>query len=205
MISPEIYGKNILNAFLNTKNLDSIYVDDPLYIGKIDPYKRNRVIFGLDVYIGLLTKMPTATDPTWAEPTAPEYQRFKLSRKSTTTNEPILSSHITEEAIPITTTITNVDGDGTEEVTDYVYAAYVRNDDNIIFPEVSSDVSQWGGNDGSETGLIVGFGLFSAKKDGQPFFWGEVKPDGDGDETGVEIRQNEVPIIRVGGFKVTMT
>lgn len=206
MISPEIYGKDILNAFLNTKNLDSIYVDDPLYSGKIDPNKRNRVVFGQDVYIGLLTKMPTSTDNSWAEPTAPEYQRFKLSRKSTTTNDPILSSHISEEAIEITTTITTADGSSTEDVIDRVRAAYVVNDDNIIFPEVSSDLTHWGGSSGGETGLVVGFGLFSTKEGGKPFFWGEVKPDeGSGDEVGVEIRQNEVPIIRIGGFKVTVT
>lgn len=201
MINPEVYGKKILNAFLNTADLDGAYVDDSTYVGKIDPNKRNRVEFGQDVYIGLLTKLPTAMDATWAEPTATEYQRFKLSRKSTTTNNPILSSHITEEPIPVETEVT-IDG-SVQTVIDNVRAAYVINDDNIIFPEVSSSVTEWGGTDGSETGKIVGFAIFSNKKDGVPFFWGEVKAE-DG-TVGVEIKQNEVPIIRINGFKITIT
>lgn len=210
MINPDIYGKKILDALLNTSDLkDEGYVDDSAYVGKKDPNKRNRVTFGQNVYIGLLTKLPTPTDiDAWAEPTAPEYVRFKLSRKSPITGNPILKSAITDTAIDVKTKVEPESGGEATNVVDQVYAAYVTNDDNIIFPEVSSNLEAWGG------GHIAGFGLFSDVKGGKPFFWGEVKPDNSSgtstvseeeEETGVDIQQEEVPIIRIGSFKVTVT
>lgn len=143
-----------------------------------------KIEFDGDIYLGLLTKLPNDNgaayeDGTYfSEPTDTGYFRVKLNANSRITKGPFIASA--------------VEGDAVAVGEDMGTPAYVTNQAMILFPESNED---WD--------TVVGFGLFRALSGTDlPFLWGSVTST-DGEE-GVTIKQYEVPVIRVGGFKVTM-
>lgn len=147
-----------------------------------------------DFWLALFTQMPTGVDGSgYAEPTAPEYMRPAISGISRIKKVKFMASAV-EEIIEKEVTITDTDGQE-HTIVEEVKAAVVKNQDSILFPEASQE-GGWGN--------IVGFGLVYSETvgDGLPFLWGEITAE-DG-SSGITVDQYEVPIIRVGGFKITL-
>lgn len=143
--------------------------------------------FSGDVYLGLLTKLPNTNgsaydDGTYfTEPSDPSYLRIKIDTESRINKMNFISHAAADTAVAV--------GE------DMAIPAYVANQGIIMFPE--STVA-WD--------KIVGFGLFRSNNTSDqttlPFLWGSVTTDGG--EEGIYIEQYEVPIIRAGGFKVSL-
>lgn len=78
------------------------------------------------------------------------------------------------------------DGTGTDEGKK---VAVVTNQELMFFPE--AETSGWG--------TVVGFGVFDSASVGYgtPYFWGELTAS-------VDIDQGEIPIFRIGDFRVTL-
>jgi hypothetical protein len=175
MLNANLVGTTILNGLFGEKKDDV------------------NITFKTPVYVGLFTKMPTNVDGSgYAEPDKLEYQRIKILEESRVKGVHMMAN-VAQEIITKTTTITDTDGQK-KQATDECLAATITNQDIMLFPEASS-AGGWG--------KIVGFGLFYKQETGSdtPWLWGEITTDGE--EGGVTIDQYEVPIIRVGGFKVT--
>ena len=77
---------------------------------------------------------------------------------------------------------------GTDDDADKLVAS-VTNQELIFFPE--AETSGWGD--------VYGFGVFTTPTPGEgtPYFWGELT-------NSVTIDQGEIPIFRIGDFKVTL-
>ena len=142
-----------------------------------------KITFSGDIYLGLLTKLPNdngaahADGKLFAEPNDSSYHRIKINDESRISGNKIIGHATVGERPAISDGI----------------PACVENQAVIMFPE--STVA-WD--------KIVGFGLFRSKTatDELPFLWGAVTTDGG--EAGVSIDANEVPIIRAGGFKISL-
>lgn len=149
--------------------------------------QRQDISFSGDVYLGLLTKLPNANGTPYAnggyfaEPADAGYMRIKIDTKSRITKANFIAPAETDETTYI--------GE------DKAVPAYVVNQGAIMFPEASVTWDK-----------IVGFGLFRSDNTGDnttlPFLWGSVTTESG--EEGVYIEQHEVPIIRTGGFKVSL-
>lgn len=167
----------MLNSIIGNQMLDGLF-------GK---KKGGTISFSGDVYIGLLTKLPNSNgdahaDGTYfSEPADSTYQRIKINTTSRIGKSNFIAGAVLDEATTI---------DGCE-----AYPAYVTNQNMIMFLETSEEWDK-----------VVGFGLFRSNDTSNtttlPFLWGEVTAE-DG-EAGVTIGQSEVPIIRAGGFKVSL-
>lgn len=137
-----------------------------------------QIVFDGEIYIGLFTTLPDKDGLNFTEPADVGYLRIRLDTTSRIDKKSFIGPALAEENV--------TDGDP--------IAAYVTNQSLIMFPE-SSVV--WGN--------IVGFGLFrsaNTTSGSTPFLWGEVT-SADG-ESGVAIDQYEVPIIRPGGFRISL-
>ena len=167
----------MLNSIIGNQILDGLFG------------KKNgaTIIFSGDVYIGLLTKLPNSNcaayeDGTYfSEPADSTYQRIKINTTSRIGKTKFIAGAELDEATTI---------DGCE-----AFPAYVTNQNMIMFLETSEEWDK-----------VVGFGLFRSNNTNDtttlPFLWGEVTAE-DG-TSGVSIGQYEVPIIRTGGFKVSL-
>lgn len=136
----------------------------------------SKILFSGDVYLSLLTVLPDINGDNFAEPSDESYLRIKIDTESRIVDAKFIGhAH-------------NNIGDG-----DPVVSACVENQALIMFPELL------------EPCIINGFGLFRNKDVGDqtpPFLWGEIY-NSDG-EPGVLINAEEVPVIRAGGFKVSL-
>lgn len=168
------------------------------------------------LYLGLLTKLPKPTGEAYAdddnvfyrEPEDKYYMRIKL--------DPVIENPTEDEIkdkAKYVNTINNQQflSEPTEEAEIEVGTAQdpyipvsVINNALILFPEPAQN------EDEPEALLytIVGFGLFPDGDTSQntveaPIMWGPVLNQ-DGQATKIEIRNNMVPIIRAGNFKITM-
>lgn len=136
----------------------------------------SRILFNGDVYLGLLTELPDVNGANFSEPSDSSYLRIKIDTKSRITD-------------------TNFIGHAHNNINDEdpIISACVENQALIMFPEFINQCT------------IRGFGLFRSNDVGSgnpPFLWGEVY-NSDGD-LGVVINEAEVPVIRAGGFKVSL-
>ena len=69
----------------------------------------------------------------------------------------------------------------------------MSNQDLIFFPEAEKEAY----------GTIVGFGIFDAVSGGDPYFFGELS--GSSGQSGtVTVGLNEIPIFRVGDFRIAL-
>lgn len=169
----------MLNASIGNEILDGLFG----LLGK------KKIKFDGDLYLGLLTKLPNDNgDPYedgkyFAEPTDPSYLRIKINTISRINKMNFIGNAQSDEVVNI--------GE------DKAIPAYVTNQSLIMFPEASE-----------EWGRIVGFGLFRSgdtTSQNLPILWGAVTTEGGEEgEEGVSIGQHEVPIIRIGGFKVSL-
>lgn len=142
------------------------------------------ISFSNDLYLGLLTKIPTAEDESTLEPVDSgdtSYMRIKLNSNNRITKEPFI-----KEAV-IGTQSVNEDGDQIQPIE-------VVNNGPILFPEAESGYQ------------IVGFGIFTSNdmvNAKVPFLWGELAEP-------ISVEAEEVPIIRDGsnndgqGFKISL-
>jgi hypothetical protein len=164
----------MLNAVIGKSILDGLFALEEGYIK-----------FDGQVFLGLLTRLPNIngtphSDNTYfSELNSPGYRRVQLDVDSRINKKYTITDAVSNEVIE--------DDNG-----DACAPAVVSNQAMIIFPE----------NTMKET--VVGFGLFRSgdKTDPTlPFLWGEVS--GTDGEKSIEIDQDEVPIIREGGFKIS--
>lgn len=183
MLSPT-YGKKILNGLLSTsRELDT---------NGISQGKDVAIAFGSQVYLGLLTELPTFNGSTWngfSEPSSDEnYIRVRIDTKNYVTDEYFLAPAVTSSE-PI-----EVEGeDGAQG-----YVTSITNKFQIMFrsANIGKDNDPW---------VIKGFGLFSEKTGTNlPFLWGDFGVDDEGNPLTVIIEDENVPIIRVGGFTVSL-
>ena len=137
------------------------------------------------VYLGLLTKLPNGNgaaheDGTYfSEPADEGYFRVRIDTQSRITGDYYL--------------LPAQEGEAVDVCEDKAIPAYVENKSIIMFPASSA---AWD--------TVVGFGLFRQETGTDlPFLWGPVTST-DGEEDGVTILENEFPILRAGGFKITM-
>lgn len=154
------------------------------------------------IYIGLFTEEPNADGEGFKEPGPaggstwwPEYCRVRIDNKSRLKRVNFLS-----EATTYLDEVTYVD--------DHVYAAVVRNQDMILFPEAIGESL----DNPAGWGLVKGFGLFYSAdlyNDkgtlNKPFLWGKIKTADQGpDEYGVEIGCAKVPVIRENSLEISL-
>lgn len=145
------------------------------------------ITFSGDVYLGLLTKLPNNNGSAYedgsyfTEPSDPSYIRIKIDTKSRINKQNFIAAAQAGEPIDV--------GE------DKALPAYVANQGAIMFEEATV---AWD--------TVVGFGLFRSNNTADtttlPFLWGTVTTDGG--EAGVSVDKEEVPIIRTGGFKVSL-
>ena len=137
--------------------------------------------FDGDLYLGFLTKLPNANgapyeDGTYfSEPSDSSYLRIKIN---------------TDSRITKTKFIAPAEND---IVGDEAGPVCVKNQSLIMFPEATTKYD------------IVGFGIFRNNDVGDqtlPFLWGAVTNEQG--TSGVTINPEEVPIIRAGGFKISL-
>lgn len=165
----------MLSSTIGTEILNSLFAR----------YKASSYMdFSGDVYIGLLTKLPNDDESAYSdgtyfsEPADEGYFRIRIDTASRITKTPFMANAISEDAVAV--------GE------DMAIPASISNQSMIMFPESNVD---WD--------TVVGFGLFRDKTGTDlPFLWGSVTSE-DGTE-GVTIEQYEVPIVRSGGFKVSL-
>jgi hypothetical protein len=159
-------------------NIGTIILDG-LFGMYTEPTKN--IAFSGDLYLGFLTELPNdngdahADGTYFSEPDDPSYLRIKMNTKSRITKEDFIG------------------GAAWEEIDTDIEAICVKNQSLIMFPEFTTPCN------------IVGFGIFRNNDVGDqtlPILWGEVFSE-DG-TTGVEIEPEEVPIIRAGGFRVSL-
>lgn len=166
------------------------------------------ISFGNGIYVGLLTKLPEYDEENgwqgFEEPSITTgYKRINIDGNSYITGEKFIAHAITAaEAVTI---------DGCE-----AFPSYVENQAAIMFEEAMPgyEVDSEGNPDTEKpkNWVIVGFGLFRSKKNSDndttlPFLWGSIT--GEAEEGGeapteVVIANEEVPIIRQGGFKISL-
>lgn len=147
----------------------------------------SQIVFNGNIYLGLLTKLPNDNgiayeDGTYfTEPNDPTYLRIRIDTQSRINKKNFIAGAATGDVISV--------GE------DNAIPAYVTNQGAIMFPEASVAWDK-----------IVGFGLFRSgdKTDTTtlPFLWGAVTTENG--ESGVTVDQYEVPVIRQGGFKVSL-
>ena len=75
----------------------------------------------------------------------------------------------------------------------YMEQAAETGADLIFFPEAEKEAY----------GEIVGFGVYAAKAGGDPYFWGKLSKDS-GTNGVVTVGLNEIPIFRVGDFRICL-
>lgn len=137
-------------------------------------------------YLGLLTVLPKDDESAYTdgdgntyyfkEPSDPEYRRICLNDKNPLEEKEYLKP-IDVESIEVDDTT--------------VLSAYIENDAYIMFPE-TSDV--WG--------EIAGFGLFREDKGTtMPYLWGSITAL---DGSTVNVKAEEIPIIRAKNFKISL-
>ena len=146
-----------------------------------------QVIFGGDLYLGLLTKLPNDNGAAYddgsyfAEPSDPCYLRIKINTKSRINKQNFIAPSQVGEAIDV--------GE------DKASPVYVINQGAIMYPEARENWDK-----------VVGFGIFRSNDTSDtttlPFLWGTVTAEGG--EVGVPVEKEEVPIIRTGSFKVSL-
>lgn len=148
---------------------------------------KSKIVFGGDLYLGLLTKLPNNNgdayeDGTYfAEPLDETYIRIKINTTNRINKMNFIAPAKADETINI--------GE------DKALPVYVTNQGAIMFEEASENWDR-----------VVGFGIFRSNDTSDittlPFLWGTVTAEGG--EVGVSVEKEEVPIIRTGGFKVSL-
>lgn len=78
--------------------------------------------------------------------------------------------------------------------------AKIRNQEMIVFPEAEETDEVGGG----AWGYISGFGIFQNKTATKPMFWARIVDPSTKIETVVKIDANDVPIIRIGNFEISL-
>lgn len=163
------------------------------------------------IYIGLFTEEPDDNGENFKEPGPalpegaswssqewwPEYCRVRIDNKSRLKRVNFLSE-----------ASTYLDEVTYKDTGDKVYAAVVKNQDMILFPEAIGESLE----NPAGWGLVKGFGLFYSAdqraKDGQPnkpFLWGRIKTAAQGpDEYGVQIGCEKVPVIRENSLEISL-
>lgn len=140
----------------------------------------NQISFSGDLYLGLLTQMPEADGSNFKEPADSNYKRIKIDTKSRINKKNFIDVAKAEEKV----------------LTDnglYATPVSVTNQGAILFPEAGTDWNE-----------VVGFGIFrnsSAGNTTAPILWGAVTTTG-GEQ--LVVNAGEVPVIRTGGFKVSL-
>lgn len=188
MLSPD-YGKKILNGLLST----SRYNDQD----GISQGNDVQISFGSKVYLGLLTELPTLNEGSWGgftEPPAEQnYIRVQIDTKNYVTEEYFLSPAKTS------TVPQEIEGEGGAQG----YVTSITNKFQIMFR--SANIPNQDDGTPGEPWIIKGFGLFSEKTgDTLPFLWGDFGEDEEGEPLTVTIENENVPIVRVGGFTVSL-
>jgi hypothetical protein len=140
----------------------------------------NQISFSGNLYLGLLTQMPGADGSDFKEPTDSNYKRIRIDTKSRINKKNFIDTAKAEEKV----------------LTDnglYATPVSVTNQGAILFPEAGADWNE-----------IVGFGIFrngSAGSTAAPILWGAVTTTA-GEP--LAVNAGEVPVIRTGGFKVSL-
>jgi hypothetical protein len=141
-----------------------------------------------DIYLGLLTQLPQNNEKAYPEGhffkepidepiKDTKYHRIKLTDENPFTETKYMAGAQSE----VVKTSDGIDA----------LSAYVHNQAIIMFEESTAD---WGN--------VVGFGIFK-EASGQtlPVIWGAIT---DGEGNPVEVKAQEIPIIRKGSFKVSL-
>lgn len=139
----------------------------------------NQINFSGDLYLGLLTQMPEADGSNFKEPTDSNYKRIKIDTKSRINKKNFIDAAKAEEKV----------------LTDnglYATPVSVTNQGAILFPEAGTDWNE-----------VVGFGIFrnGSVSTAPPILWGAVTTTA-GEQ--LVVNAGEVPVIRTGGFKVSL-
>lgn len=171
----------MLNAVIGNDILDGLFGMLPSGSG-IPSY----VNFSGSVYLGLLTKLPKPNGEIYEDGTyftemnGEGYQRVQLDANSRISGKYIMADAIDEDVVKVGS--------------DNALPASIQNQALLIFPENSIEQT------------VVGFGLFRSRNVADritlPFLWGAVTGT-DGSDS-ILIKAEEVPIVREGGFKISL-
>lgn len=186
MINAAKHGKAILDAMLYTKDVAS--------------NASNTVTFPKTPYLGLFTTMPMVNaDGTYTYTAGVEVQQNSTLANKTYRRVALFSKGVSEKRIMGTAEIVGASSVSPDEAAKdtaagfSVGAARVSNQDLIFFPEAEKEAY----------GTIVGFGIFDAVSGGDPYFFGELS--GSSGQSGtVTVGLNEIPIFRVGDFRIAL-
>lgn len=195
MTNANNYGKKILDALLFTAQ------------GRTNS-PTNTIAFPSTPYLALYTKMPEIrtggedgdeTTGTYKYVAGTEVQASTEASKKTYTRVPLYENGVSQKRIMGNAAIVgdsalSQDDKAKDAAAKFpVGAARVANQDLIFFPEAEKEAY----------GEIVGFGVYEAKNGGDPYFWGELSKDS-GTNGVVTVGLNEIPIFRVGDFRICL-
>lgn len=191
MINATNPGKSILDKMLYTQDSND-----------------NSISFSKTPYLALFTKMPEVrtggaagdeTDGAYSftagvevqENTSAEnktYCRILLSSKGVTQKRLLSSAVIVGDS-----SISEKEREKDKAAKFPIGSARVANQDLIIFPEAEKEAY----------GQIVGFGIYTSLTGGTPIYWGKLSEDA-GENGVVTVNQNEIPIFRLGDFRLCL-
>lgn len=186
MINATSYGKAIMNAFFNTKKVNG----------------GSTITFPGAPYLGLFTTMPTVSNNGTDYVYTPGVEVQSTTESSKKTYRRVLLTSLGVSQLQLIAEAEIV-GDSTVSAEDKakdttagfdVGSARIKNQDLIFFPEAEKEAY----------GTIVGFGIFDSLTGGRPYIFGELSSDS-GDNGTVTVNINEIPIFRVGDFRIALS
>ena len=195
MTNANTYGKKILDALLFTSQ-------------GVTNSTTNSITFPKEPYLALYTKMPEIrtggedgdeTTGTYKYVAGTEVQASTESSKKTYARVPLFQNGVSQKrimgnAVIVGDSALSQDDKAKDAAAKFpVGAARVANQDLIFFPEAEKEAY----------GEIVGFGVYAAKAGGDPYFWGKLSKDS-GTNGVVTGGLNEIPIFRVGDFRICL-
>lgn len=195
MLNANTYGKKILDALLFTSQ-------------GVTNSTSNSITFPKTPYLALYTKMPEIrtggdtsddTTGTYKFVAGTEVQAATDSSKKTYRRVALYENGVSQKRIMGNAVIVGDSAVGEEDKAKDaaakfpVGAARVANQDLIFFPEAEKEAY----------GEIVGFGVYGSLSGSDLYFWGELSKDS-GNNGVVTVGLNEIPIFRVGDFRICL-
>ena len=185
MINANKFGKQILDRMLYTSDISS-----------------NTIAFPKTPYLGLFTTMPTITNQegNYSYTKGVEVQESTPSENKTYHRVALFKEGVSEKRILGVSVIVGDTSISAEEKAKDTAAGFsigsarVANQDLIFFPEAEKEAY----------GNIVGFGIFESLTAADPYLWGTLSKDS-GDNGIVTVNKNEIPIFRVGDFRIALS
>ena len=186
MINATKFGKSIINAFFNTKVVNG----------------GMSVSFPATPYLALFTTMPTVTTNgnDYVYTPGVEVQENtesanKTYRRVLLTSVGVSQKRLIAEAEIVGDSTVSADDKTKDAAAGFdVGSARIKNQDLIFFPEAEKEAY----------GTIVGFGIFDNLTGGVPYIFGNLSSDSGNNGT-VTVNINEIPIFRVGDFRIALS